>query len=141
MADNFVDTATRMNASCKELHNIKHWHNSCYTAGYVVESYQKIFISAGLIPTGLSASRYSHDIQRLRNELAAQVLVSSTAGANRAYLIDIEVECPNIFQEWEPIKRYIESTNCWVEAKSVEFIIEQQKCFDMIQKMIVDSKI
>ncbi len=137
MADNFLDTAERMRDSCIFLHKQKHFHNACYMAGYVVECYLKLVGSIGSSVFNPLAVR--HNINRMNTELNYRVTSATTLSAIRPYLIDVAVDCPNICAAWDPLKRYEDKSLSWNEALSNEFQIEQEKCFDMINKMAFNS--
>lgn len=123
MADHYRITAERMNETSKLLHANQHYHNSCYTSGYVAECYLKLLLS--LIP-GTNPRAGGHNIANMDTDLS----YFATSGANVSIRsrIDMQVECPRIMNSWNPNKRY--NDNCgWNNAASNSFQLEQEKCY------------
>lgn len=139
MADNFIHSAERMRDSSNILHFNKDFHNSCYMAGYVVECYLKIFMSFSLPSSSSTPRSYAHDINRLSTELSYAATSSAAASAYRNYIIDVQTECSNIINTWNPIKRYEGNPSLWDEMMSNNFHQEKEKCFDMVTKMTIDN--
>ena len=133
MADNFIDTAERMNVSCKMLHGASQFHNAFYFAGYVVECYLKLLAYSG------SRRSWGHDIIKMNEDLQYAVSSAATSAIFRKYVLDIAADCPIIHTNWNPVKRYEDKANHWDNIKSNLAQIEQEKCFEKIAEMVVDS--
>jgi HEPN domain-containing protein len=136
MPDNFLVTAERMHDSSKLLHDANHYHNACYTAGYVAECYLKILVR---LVSG-NPRQYGHDVVRLFNDIDNQINTASTATHLRNYLIDMRINCPNIYN-WNPNKRYEDNGNWDNNTMSNSFQQEQEICFAKIISMYIDGLI
>ncbi|WP_162996423.1 hypothetical protein [Mucilaginibacter celer] len=139
MAENFFNAAERMRDSARVLHDSSQWHNACYLAGYVAECYFKIFLQFGIVSG--SPRSYSHNFQRLSVDLIYAATSSATAAAYRPYLLNVNIECPNISSNWIPGGRYFDTASEWGEILSNSFQVEKEKCFEMITKMVIDGHI
>lgn len=144
MADNYLKTAERMYNSSKLLHQQSHFHNACYLAGYVAECYLKILVQktpAITIPL-FGNKGFKHDINRINAELH-YVISSSTVAPSlfKSHLLDMSIDCPKICNQWNPLRRYDDSTG-WDNLSESQFFQEEQvKCFDKITEMYVSNLI
>jgi HEPN domain-containing protein len=130
MPDSFFTTADRMHDSSRVLHGNHHYHNACYTAGYVVECYMKLMIE--LTPSLGTPRSFSHRISDMNNELQYAISSSTTIAAYSSYLLDLSTECSEILSKWNPIKRYADPS-AWDSAiVSEQFQQEMEKCYNKV---------
>lgn len=142
MADNFYDTAKRMEKASKNLHNHKLYHNACYLAGYVVECYTKIIIN---ITSGNPPMH--HNLADLNRRLKILLSILYTGGRGRRrinpkYILKINTHFPNLVgghKAWNPTNRYIETPNEWTENDSIAFQNEMIRALRIITKMKNDG--
>ena len=133
MADNFRITAERMRDSSILLHDNNHFHNACYLAGYVCECYLKVIVEN--TPHLRRPRDYGHNI----TDLIFAITSGSTIPAQfRPFLINIAVDCASIISSWNPNSRY-NDTSGWDDAKSDQFQIEMEKCFDKVADMYISN--
>ena len=142
MADNYKDTVYRMSDSATVLHNNKKWFNTCYLAGYVAECYCKEilllaeqegyhFHSAG------SVREFSHKLDKLKDEVN---LIALVAGVASAYCIDVQKECPTIYANWNPNKRYQSNNHMFNQEVNADKVMnEMQKLMKSIVQMEIDG--
>ncbi|MDI9869536.1 hypothetical protein [Flectobacillus roseus] len=139
--DNFYDTAIRMQKSSEILHNNGEFHNACYLAGYVVECYAKIIVGLtyGFVENEL-AKEFSHDLKKLSKELQYIMNDSQYSG----YIIEMRVNFSSILlgnSKWNPIKRYISSSECWGQVDSNNFQGEIQFAMTILTQMRINGVI
>ena len=142
MPDNFRITAERMRDSSKLLHENNHFHNSCYFAGYVCECYLKIIVeNSGITRRLFGAGGYNHNLLNLNTDLQYAITSGSTIPAGfKTFLIDIAVDCASIISSWNPNSRY-DDTSGWDQAKSNQFQVEMEKCFNQVADMYISNVI
>ena len=139
MADNFFDTAERMRDASKLLHGAKHFHNACYTAGYVVECYLKVLLQLGVPGVSGNPKSFRHDIKKLGSLLNYAATSAASTSTYRKYILNVSSDCSNIIGGWDPFKRYEEKALVWVEPTSDAFQIEMERCYDMVVRMFLDK--
>jgi hypothetical protein len=137
--DNFYDAAKRMHNSSQILHNNNEFHNACYLAGYVVECYAKIIVglSYGLTQEEL-AKEFSHDLKKLNREL--QYILSHSQYS--AYIVDMKTDFVSLISgnlKWNPVKRYVVSSNNWNQSNSDNFQNEIQVAMQKLTQMELDG--
>lgn len=94
--DNFYDTANRMLKSSNTLHNDQDFHNSCYLAGYVIECYLKIIVSAF---SSKSPRLFSHNISSLDSYLQSILNGNSTLSQ---YILNGSSDFLMVSTYWKP---------------------------------------
>ncbi len=142
MPDNFFVTAERMHDSSKLLHEETHYHNACYTAGYVAECYLKILVLQMSMPRPLfGRSGYGHDVSLLNSEILSYISSNSAVSPFSRYSLDMGVSCPSIYTSWNPLKRYDDTSGWDNDLVSNNFQHEQGICFEKIISMYVDGLI
>lgn len=137
--DNFYDTAKRMHKSSETLHSNGEFHNSCYVAGYVIECYAKIIVG---LTYGFSqnelAKEFSHDLKKLSKEI--QYILSDSQYS--AYIVDMNSNFGTLLSgnsKWNPMKRYILSSECWGQVNSNNFQSEIQFAMMKLTQMQIDG--
>jgi len=137
--DNYYDTANRMYKSAKTLHDNAEFHNACYLAGYVIESYAKIIVG---ISNGLDykkiAKDFKHDLDKLDNEL--QYILNNSAFTS--YIVDMRNEFSFLLsgnKMWNPLKRYSEDSQKWKQTDSINFQNQIQLAMQKIAKLKNDG--
>lgn len=128
MADNFLKTAEQMNESSKVLNANSHFHNACYMAGYVAECYLKTLSEKGLGNT----PRRTHNLSTLHYEVSSGATLPALFST---YLLDMSLDCPQIYAKWDPAKRYDDSSGWDNHSTSQDFQNEQEKCFRQLAQM------
>lgn len=128
MADNFLKTAEQMKESSKVLNANSHFHNSCYIAGYVAECYLKTLAEKGLGST----PRRTHDLIALHYAVSSGATLPALFSP---YLLDMSLDCPQIYTKWNPAKRYDDSSGWDNPSTSLDFQDEQEKCFRQLAQM------
>lgn len=144
MADNYLKTAERMYDSSRLLHKQSHFHNACYLSGYVAECYLKIMVQkTPTITTPLYGKQgLGHNIHRINSELHYAISSSTvTPSLFRAHLLDMPIDCPKIYNQWNPLSRYDDATGWDNFSESQYFQDEQDKCFEKITEMYVSNLI
>ncbi|PIF44820.1 hypothetical protein CLU96_1815 [Chryseobacterium sp. 52] len=136
--DNYYNTSHRMYKSSKTLHSNQEYHNSCYLAGYVVECYAKIIIglSYGLNSTDLK--EFGHDLKKMRKEF--QYIFSHSSFSS--YMLDIPTDFSKISlgtTKWNPMNRYSDITNEWIEVNSNDYQNEMLFAMQKITQMKLDG--
>lgn len=141
MPDNFFVTAKRMNDSAQTLHEQHHHHIACYLAGYVAECYLKLLVEKEPTITTSIAGRggYGHNVRQMNIDLNHAISSGASIGGLGGYLIDLSIDCPNIYGGWHPLKRYDDSAGWNNSITSDYFQNERKKCFEMIAKMYIDN--
>ena len=141
MPDNFFVTAERMNDSAQVLHEGHHHHTACYLAGYVAECYLKLLVAKEPAITTPITGRggYSHGVRRMNGDLHHAISNGIAISGLGGYLIDLLLDCPNIYFDWDPSKRYDDSAAWDNQTTSDNFQSERKKCFEMIAKMYIDN--
>lgn len=134
--DNFYDTAVRMSKTSKILHDNSDFHNSCYTAGYVIECYTKVFVQKYSNSTPKS---FGHKINDLNGELL------NILGGNSSlsmYILNGSTDFSNILNFWNPFTlRYTAQANTLNNATSVSFQLEIDLAMQKLAKMKIDGNI
>lgn len=136
MADNFYKTAERMSDGCRVMHSSSLHHLTCYLSGYVVECYLKCLVQK--TPSIFSSPRsFSHSVSSLNRDLQYAYSASALGPASmRPFVIDISRLCPKISSDWDPNKRYDDSSG-WDASVSQLYVDEQEKCFDKVVEMYI----
>jgi len=136
--DNFYDAAKRMHNSSQILHNNNEFHNACYLAGYVVECYAKIIVGLSYGLTQEELKEFSHDLKKLNKEL--QYIFSHSQYS--AYIVDMKADFANLLSgglKWNPIRRYIVSSDSWNQSNSDNFQNEIQVAMQKLTQMELDG--
>ncbi|MCD9617626.1 HEPN domain-containing protein [Chryseobacterium gleum] len=123
--DNYYDTANRMQKSSKILFDNHDFHNSCYLAGYVIESYLKIMCF------NLSNTRppLTHNLNNL-NSSALNYLASGNSSLVNHFTNNT---FPNIISNWDPFaKRYSEKSSEWSSQNAKDFQNEIVKAMQVL---------
>ena len=111
--DNYIDTMKRMYNSSNILFKEKDFHNACYLAGYVLETFLKHLIQKNIISHNIEKlNKISHNIEKLNN-----YIISNSSISHKIQNINFE----NIKKNWEVSKRYIEKSNEWHEETAKKF--------------------
>lgn len=148
MGDNFYNASRRFYKSSKKLHDNDEYFNACYLAGYIVECYGKLVLTAGLgsTPEELAKARYiGHDLKKLKKDLnywVADPFLCSVL--HPKYIMDLSTECPTILRgekRWHPIARYMENDNHWDNNCSDLFQDESKKAMKLVVRMKMDGVI
>lgn len=140
MEDNYKDTVYRMSKSATVLYKDKQWFNTCYLAGYVAECYCKEilllaeqegyhFSNAGRV------REFSHKLDKLKDEVNLIALVSGVASA---YCIDVQKECPTIYANWNPNKRYQSNSHMFNQEVTADKVMNEMR---NLMKSIVQMEI
>lgn len=135
MADDFFKTAERMRDGSRVLQSNSQYHLACYSAGYVVECYLKIFIEK---TPSVTTAAHGHNVNNLNSSLQYAYSSGATVPASlRPFLMDITSDCPSIFSLWHPRKRYDDTSGWDNSATCTSFIEEQELCFDKLVAMYI----
>jgi len=127
-----------MYKSSQTLHNNLEYHNSCYLAGYVVECYAKIIIGItyGFNSTDLKV--FGHDLKEMRKEF--QYILSHSSISS--YMLDMPTNFSKILAgstKWNPMKRYSDISNEWLEVSSNDYQKEIVFAMQQIAQMKIDG--
>lgn len=142
MTDYYKDTVYRMSDSAAVLHKNKMWFNTCYLAGYVAECYCKeILLLAEQegyhFHNASSVRNFSHKLDKLQDEVN---LIAMVAGAASAYCIDVQTECPTIYANWDPNKRYQSNSYMFNQEAIADKVMEEmRKLMKCIVQMEIDG--
>ena len=132
--DNFYETARRMLTTSRILHNNSDYHNSCYTAGYVIECYAKAIVETY---STLQPKTFSHNINRLNIELQSILGGNSSLSS---HIVDGSVDFNNMFNGWNPVLlRYVEKSNELDVGISDKYQVEIDLAMQKLTKMKIDG--
>ncbi|EDL65726.1 hypothetical protein [Bacillus sp. SG-1] len=139
--DNFYCTAHRMWKDANVLHTSgSSYFNTCYLAGYILESYGKLIVKA--YDSTINVRRFSHSLSDLNTKIKNDITIAPSLGK---YCLDLSIECNTIFSgnnEWGPLKRYEDNPNLWSTKQTADsYISESKKIIDMIDEMKIDGVI
>ncbi|MBK7524410.1 MAG: hypothetical protein IPI53_09680 [Saprospiraceae bacterium] len=133
MPDNFIKTAERMRDSSMVLHSKEHFHNACYLAGYVCECYLKVIVQND--PNLRRPRTFRHSI----TDMIYAITSATTIPAQfRPFILNLNVDCASLIANWNPNNRYDDASG-WDQAKSNQFQIEMEKCFDKVADMYISQ--
>ena len=136
--DNYYDTANRMYRSSQTLHDKLEFHNSCYLAGYVIECYAKIIIGLSYGFNSTDLKDFGHDLKQMRKEF--QYIFSHSSLSS--YMLDMPTNFSKILTgntKWNPIKRYSDTSNEWIDVSSNDFQNEIAFAMQKIAQMKIDG--
>jgi|GEM_PF-2252115 hypothetical protein len=132
--DNYYDTSRRMFNSSKTLHDNGDFHNACYLAGYIIECYAKIVIglSYGFSHSDLGGI-FKHDLKKMDREFNYILTHSSLS----PYMVSMTTDFPTILsgEKWNPMKRYSEQSDQWLEPTSINYQNEVNIAMSKIAQM------